>query len=33
MHKNAQPKRKRLQLPGSIGENPAPPPRQGKRKK
>ncbi len=33
MHKKAQPKRKRLQLPGPIGENPAPPPRQGKRKK
>jgi RNA polymerase sigma-70 factor, ECF subfamily len=33
MHKNAQPKRKRLQLPGPIGESPAPPPRQGKRKK
>ena len=33
MHKNAQGKRKRLQLPGPIGENPAPLPRQGKRKK
>ena len=33
MHKKAQPKRKRLQLPGPIGERPAPPPRQGKRKK
>jgi len=33
MHKKAQPKPKRLQLPGPIGEKPAPPPRQGKRKK
>jgi RNA polymerase sigma-70 factor (ECF subfamily) len=33
MHKKTQPKRKRLQLPGPIGESPAPPPRQGKRKK
>jgi len=33
MHKTAQPERKRLQLPGPIGEHPAAPPRHGKRKK